>query len=95
MTLILAYNKSDITYGWDGRTLGFNLYYSHFTDAHINMENIVPLSDGLIPTVKFKTVKQTFLGSPYTACNRQPVPTNDYDAWHSAMIGYSQRMVEA
>jgi len=33
MTLIVAYNSSDMTYGWEGRISGFTLHYSHFTNG--------------------------------------------------------------
>ena len=31
MSLIIGYNASDVTYGWNGRMSGFTLHYSHFT----------------------------------------------------------------
>ena len=41
--LHLGYNETDSTYGWHGRTMGFDLFYSHFTDAHINVLNKVSI----------------------------------------------------
>ena len=31
MSIIIGYNGSDVTYGWNGRMSGFTLHYSHFT----------------------------------------------------------------
>ena len=32
MSIIMGYNSSDTTYGWNGAMAGFTLHYSHFTD---------------------------------------------------------------
>ena len=34
MSLIIGYNASDVTYGWNGRMSGFTLHYSHFTGGY-------------------------------------------------------------
>ena len=35
LSLILGYNASDITFGWNGRVSGLTLQYSHFTDKAV------------------------------------------------------------
>ena len=54
-------------------------------------DNMIPLSAGLVPIVNFQTIKKSFLGLPFTPCNNQSAPTNQYNTWNSSGNGYSQR----
>jgi len=91
MTLIIGYNVTDASYGWDGTSKGFVLYYSHFTEEHVIQDKQIPLSSGLMPDVIFKTVKRVYIGEPYTPCVNISYTTNHYDKWNTNDGRYSQR----
>ena len=59
--LVIGYNKSDLTYGWDGKVGGFTLYFSHFTDMLIEPYNSIPLSQELSPILNLQTAEQTYM----------------------------------
>ena len=54
MSIIMGYNSSDTTYGWNGGMAGFTLHYSHFTDSIPEQGRAFPLSPGLIPIGEWK-----------------------------------------
>ena len=91
MKLVIGINQSDSTYGWDGASKGFTLHFSHFTAEHVIQDQIIPLSSGLMPVINFKTIKKNYLGLPFTNCNNQTHPTNDYRKWELQEDDYSQR----
>ena len=90
MQFVIGYNESDISFGWDGSSKSFVLYFSHFTDEHINLDNQIPLSPGLMPEVIFKTVKREYIGFPFTPCKNNSFAINRYDEWDDR-AQYSQR----
>ena len=53
MSLIIGYNASDVTYGWNGRMSGFTLHYSHFTDIVEEHGHAFPLSPGKNTKISF------------------------------------------
>lgn len=83
MSLIIGYNASDVTYGWNGRMSGFTLHYSHFTDIVEEHGHAFPLSPGLIPIVYFQNVEKVFLGKPFTTCIETSA-INSYEKWVQA-----------
>jgi len=91
MSLVIGYNESDVTYGWDGSPKGFSLYFSHFTVEHMMPDKKIPLSDGLMPVVMFKTIKRQYLGAPFTDCNNNTHAINEYNKSDLTTHDYSQR----
>ena len=86
LSLILGYNASDITFGWNGKVSGLTLQYSHFTDKAVEHGHSIPLTTGLTPIVYFQNVEQTFLGSPFTTCIETEA-VNNYSTWVSFQMG--------
>ena len=68
LSLVLGYNKSDASYGWNGLEHGAELYFSHITDEIMDTARSIPLTAGLQPVISLQNIQKTYLGSPYTAC---------------------------
>ena len=68
LSLVLGYNKSDASYGWNGMEHGAELYFSHITDEIMDTAQSIPLTAGLQPVISLQNIQKTYLGSPYTAC---------------------------
>ena len=68
LSLVLGYNKSDASYGWNGFEHGAELYFSHITDEIMDTAQSIPLTAGLQPVISLQNIQKTYLGSPYTAC---------------------------
>ena len=68
LSLVLGYNKSDASYGWNGFEHGAELYFSHITDEIMDTARSIPLTAGLQPVISLQNIQKTYLGSPYTAC---------------------------
>ena len=62
LSLVMGFNSTDITYGWNGKMAGFTLMFSHFTDVLPEQGQSFPLSPGLIPIAKFQTIEEKKLG---------------------------------
>ena len=80
LSIIIGFNQSDTTYGWNGKTSGFTLHYLHFTDIIEEHGHSFPLSPGLIPIVYFQNVQKIFLGEPFTKC-KPTRSVNNYTTW--------------
>ena len=83
--LIVGYNKSDATYGWNGYLGGMTLFYSHIYDAVVEEIHSIPLTAGLTPVVFLQNIQKTYLGKPFTDC----IPTqvkNSYNAAYSTPV---------
>ena len=68
LSLVLGYNKSDASYGWNGFEHGAELYFSHISDEIMDTAQSIPLTAGLQPVISLQNIQKTYLGSPYTAC---------------------------
>ena len=68
LSLVLGYNKSDASYGWNGFEHGAELYFSHITDEIMDTAQSIPLTAGLQPVISLQNIQKTYLGSPYPAC---------------------------
>ena len=68
LSLVLGYNKSDVSYGWNGLEHGAELFYSHLTDDILDTSQSIPLTAGLEPIVSLQNIQNTHLGAPYTPC---------------------------
>ena len=66
--IIIGYNKSDATYGWNGFEQSAELLYSHVTDETVEETHSVPLTEGLKPIIFLQNIQKTYLGTPYTDC---------------------------
>ena len=49
MTFSVEINTTDVTYGWNGDTVGYRVYYQHFSTEQDQMKN-----------VRFKVTSQKF-----------------------------------
>ena len=86
LSIIIGFNQSDTTYGWNGKTSGFTLHYLHFTDIIEEHGHSFPLSPGLIPIVYFQNIQKIFLGEPFTGC-KPTKSVNNYTTWRSGIYG--------
>ena len=84
LSIIIGFNQSDTTYGWNGKTSGFTLHYLHFTDIIEEHGHSFPLSPGLIPIVYFQNIQKIFLGEPFTSC-KPTKSVNNYTTWRSGI----------
>ena len=84
LSIIIGFNQSDTTYGWNGKTSGFTLHYLHFTDIIEEHGHSFPLSPGLIPIVYFQNIQKIFLGEPFTSC-KPTKSVNNYTIWRSGI----------
>ena len=72
MTFSVEINTTDVTYGWNGDTVGYRVYYQHFSTEQIEKLHSIPLTTRVSPLVAFQNIKRTFLGRPFRHC----IPTN-------------------
>ena len=56
--LIVGYNKTDATYGWNGYLGGMTLFYSHIYDAVVEEIHSIPLTAGLTPVVFLQNIQK-------------------------------------
>ena len=54
LSLVLGYNKSDASYGWNGMEHGAELYFSHITDEIMDTAQSIPLTAGLQPVISLQ-----------------------------------------
>ena len=54
LSLVLGYNKSDASYGWNGFEHGAELYFSHITDEIMDTARSIPLTAGLQPVISLQ-----------------------------------------
>lgn len=88
LSIVIGYNETDGTYGWNGDMSGFTLMYSHFTDDWLEESHYFPLSPGLIPISRFQTLYKSWLNYPFTPC--QPsTAVNTYDEWRNRKEGHT------
>lgn len=80
LSIVLGFNESDGTYGWNGDMTGFTMMYSHFTDVWMQESHSFPLSPGLIPISRFQTVYKSLLNEPFTSCAPADA-INNYTEW--------------
>ena len=72
VTFSVEINTTDVTYGWNGDTVGYRVYYQHFSTEQIEKLHSIPLTTRVSPLVAFQNIKRTFLGRPFRHC----IPTN-------------------
>ena len=72
LSLTIAYNKSDVTFGWNGFNNALHLYYSDFDEVYFSRVHSIGLVPSLDPTLTFVQTATKLLGKPYKACNSQP-----------------------
>jgi hypothetical protein len=70
---VASLNKSDTTYGWHGNMRGLHLYYNYFTDIVEEENKALTISSQLTPIVSFKLSKNSYLGKPYTKCEKSHI----------------------
>ena len=69
LQLTVAYNKSDVTFGWNGFNNALKLYYLSNQETRVTNDHAYPLVGGLNPSVMFSLVETKLLGKPFTDCN--------------------------
>ena len=85
LSLVIGFNESDGTYGWNADMSGYTLFYSHFTDDGQEESHYFPLSPGIIPIARFQTLYKSWLNVPFTRC--QPtIAMNTYEEWRKRII---------
>ena len=66
LQLTVAYNKSDVTFGWNGFNNALKLYYLSNEESYVTNDHSYPLVGGLNPSVMFSLVETKLLGKPFT-----------------------------
>ena len=71
LQLTVAYNKSDVTFGWNGFNNALKLYYLSNEESYVTNDHSYPLVGGLNPSVMFSLVETKLLGKPFTGSFQQ------------------------
>ena len=69
LDFIIGYNKSDLTFGWNGLSNVMMLYYMDSDEKFISKSHKISLVPGLNPTVTFSRSETKLLGKPFTSCS--------------------------
>ena len=85
LNLIIGYNTSDETFGWNGFNNALQLYYLDSDEIYLGNEHKVVLLPTLNPSVTFIQRVTKLLGEPFTNCNPKPNYTKQTCQVHAYM----------
>ena len=71
LDFIIGYNKSDLTFGWNGFNNVMRLYYMDNDEDYVSKTHAISLVPGLNPTITFSRSETKLLGKPFTSCSHE------------------------
>ena len=90
LDLIIGFNKSDNTFGWNGFNNALHLYYSDYDEEYFSRVHSIGLVPSLDPTLTFVQTLTKLLGAPYKPCNSEP----DYTQRKCQVHEYMARVLD-
>ena len=72
LNLVIGFNKSDNTFGWNEFNNAVNLHYLDHDENFIGSSHKIALEPTLNPTITFTQMVSKKLGKPFTSCNPDP-----------------------
>lgn len=69
LQIVLAYNKTDWTYGWNYMMDGFSIFYSPEGELVMDPMTSVTVNSRIVPVLLLQQHRNIKLGPPYTQCH--------------------------
>ena len=90
LNIIIGYNQSDQTFGWNGFNNALQMYFFDPDEMFIANEKKVVLLPTLNPSVTLTQRVTELLGKPFTKCNRDA----NYSKRNCEVLEYMSKVVE-
>ncbi|CBY43247.1 unnamed protein product, partial [Oikopleura dioica] len=65
LSLLIGYNRTDWTAGWEDALDGMVLYYNHVVDPVPDPKQALFLYEGLTPIISIQQLRTKYIGKPY------------------------------
>ena len=65
LSLLIGYNRTDWTAGWEDALDGMVLYYNHIVDPVPDPKQALFLYEGLTPIISIQQLRTKYIGTPY------------------------------
>ncbi|CBY20389.1 unnamed protein product [Oikopleura dioica] len=70
LQMVLAYNQSDWTYGWNSFMDGFSIFYNPEGETVLDPMRSITVNSRIVPIMFLQQHRNIKLGEPYTECTR-------------------------